>query len=368
MHTPSVRGWLRGLWVMVVLLVPAGGHVVTQIFGEWKPSETLEIEVLFDAGYAVPEWRGDAQAEAPRREWLAGMGAAGWRPLRLEAERYLRECLRVKSNGEWMKWRADFPDFAADPPDFPVLLNDGAYFRMRVTGEMALASGAEVFWSEGARPALVLRLPGANGSYLTLAPGGSLVLPVEGRASGRASWIESFRQGFLHVLPFGLDHVLFIMGLFFYRREWRPLVWQSLAFTLAHSVTLGLAAAGIVRVSGAWVEPVVALSLVVVALENLRPAAVGRQRVRLGVVFGFGLIHGLGFAGALAVWLKPGAGFFTGLLCANLGVEVAQVLLLATAWCLTAGWHRGVVYPRVRFAGCLGIALTGAFWVAQRIG
>lgn len=353
---------------MVLLLVPAGGHVVTQIFGEWKPSQTWEIEVLFDAGYAVPEWRGDAQAEAPRREWLAGMGEAGWGPLRLEADRYLRECLRVKSNGEWMEWQVEFPDFAVNPPDFPVLLNDGAYFRMRIRGEKSLARGAEVFWSEGARPALVLRMPGANGNYLTLASGESLVLPVEGTQSGRASWIESFWQGFLHVLPFGLDHVLFIMGLFFYRREWRPLVWQSLAFTLAHSVTLGLAAAGIVRVSGAWVEPMVALSLVVVALENLRPFAVARQRVRLAVVFGFGLIHGLGFAGALAVWLKPGTGFFTGLLCANLGVEAAQVLLLVTAWCLTAGWHRGAVYQKVRIAGCLGIALTGGLWVLQRLG
>lgn len=353
---------------MVILLVPAGGHVVTQIFGEWKPSSTWEIEVLFDAGYAVPEWRGDAQAEAPRREWLAGMGEAGWAPLRLEAERFLRECLRVKSNGEWMGWRVDFPDFAKNPPDFPELLNDGAYFRMRITGEKALASGAEIFWSAGTRPSLVLRMPGANAGYLTLAPGGSLALPVEGKGAGRASWSESFRQGFLHVLPFGLDHVLFIMGLFFYRREWRPLVWQSLAFTLAHSVTLGLAAAGIVRVSGAWVEPMVALSLVVVALENLRPSAVARPRARLAVVFGFGLIHGLGFAGALAVWLKPGAGFITGLLCANLGVEAAQVLLLVTALGLTIGWHRRAIYQRARIAGCLGIALTGALWVVQRLG
>lgn len=352
---------------MVCLLAPARGHVVTQIFGEWKESDTWEIEVLFDAGYAVPEWRGDVQAEAPRREWLEGLGESGWAPLRQEAERYMKECLRVKSDGEWMEWRVDFPDFSKEPPDFPVLLNDGAYFRMRIFGERALPVGSEMFWSHGKRPALVMRLPGADGGYLTLASGESALLPLTGSEAGRASWIESFRQGFLHVLPLGFDHVLFVMGLFFYRREWRPLLLQSLAFTLAHTVTLGLAAAGIVRISGNWVEPVIALSLVVVGLENLRPATAARQRARLALVFGFGLIHGLGFAGALSVWLKPGEGFLTALVSANAGVEAAQIVLLVGAWALTAPFQNTAIYQRIRVAGCLGISIAGMVWLIQRI-
>ncbi len=352
---------------MVWLLAPACGHVVTQIFGEWKESETWEIEVLFDAGYAVPEWRGDAQAEAPRREWLEGLGENGWAPLRQEAERYLRECLRVKAGGEWTQWRVEFPDFAVNPPDFPVLLNDGAYFRMRLAGERRLSKGAEVFWSDGDRPAFVMRLPGADAGYLTLASGESAPLPMAGRDAGRPPWAEAFRQGFLHVLPLGFDHVLFVMGLFFYRREWRPLLWQSLAFTVAHTVTLGLAAAGIVRISGNWVEPVIALSLVVVGLENLRTSTEARQRVRLAVVFGFGLIHGLGFAGSLSVWLKPGDGFLTGLLSANAGVEAAQIVLLAAAWVITVPLQGTVFYQKVRVAGCLGIAAAGTVWLIQRI-
>lgn len=366
-QTPGVPGWLTGICVMVCLLAPACGHVVTQVFGEWRQSATWEIEVLFDAGYAVPEWRGDAQAEAPRREWLVGLGESGWAPLRREAERYLRECLRVRSGGEWAEWRVEYPDFANPPPDFPVLLNDGAYFRIRITGERPLAEGAEIFWSDGDRPALVLQLPGANAAYLTLASGESAVLPTGGHEIGRPSWVETFRQGFLHVLPLGFDHVLFVMGLFFYRREWRPLLLQSLAFTLAHTVTLGLAASGMVRLSGNWVEPVIALSLVVVGLENLRAATPARQRVRLVVVFGFGLIHGLGFAGALSVWLKPGDGFLTGLLSANAGVEAAQIVLLAAAWVVTVPLQGTLFYERVRIAGCLGIAAAGAVWLIQRI-
>jgi hypothetical protein len=352
---------------MVLLIAPVQGHVVTQIFGEWKDSKTWEIEVLFDAGYAVPEWRGDAQAEAPTRDWLLGLGEKGWIPLRAEAERYLRECLSVKSGGRWMNWRVQFPDFDVQPPDFPLLLNDGAYFRMRIMGEVRLADEARIFWSEGKRPTLVLRLPGAESRYLTLRSGESAPLPVAAQKVGRASWVETFQQGFLHVLPLGLDHVLFVLGLFFYRREWRPLLWQSLSFTAAHTLTLGLAAVGFVRISGNWVEPMIAMSLVVVALENFRPSTAIRQRLRLALVFGFGLIHGLGFAGALSVWLPPGEGFLTGLLTANAGVEVAQVVLLGVAWILTQRWCDTRFYQGARIACCLGIAAVGLMWAIQRL-
>lgn len=347
------------------MALAANAHVVTQIFADWKPGTPWEIEVLFDAGYAVPEWRGDAQTPAPTRAWLAALGEAGWAPLREEAERYLRECLRVFAAGKPLAWQTEFIDFSGSPPDFPVLLNDGAYFRIKITGSSA---PEEIAWSEGPRPALVLKLPGEPAAYLSLAPGEAAALPpAGGAAAGRAPWAESFRQGFLHVLPLGLDHVLFVMGLFFYQRKFRPLLLQSLAFTVAHTVTLGLAAAGLVRIPGNWVEPAIALSLVVVALENLRPLRKTRESLRLAIVFGFGLIHGLGFAGALSVWLKPGAGFLTSLLSANLGVETAQVALLVAAWILTTRWHRGRFYPPVRAAGCVGIALAGTYWLLDRI-
>ncbi|RYD24945.1 MAG: HupE/UreJ family protein [Verrucomicrobiaceae bacterium] len=223
-------------------------------------------------------------------------------------------------------------------------------------------------WSGGQRPSFVLKLPGADSGYLTLAPGQSLPLPGAAKpAAGRPPWIEAFRQGFLHVLPKGIDHLLFVMGLFFYRRQWRPLLSQSLAFTAAHTVTLGLAAAGIVTVSGAWVEPLVAISLTVVALENLRPGEKRQTLLRHAIVFGFGLVHGLGFAGALSVWLKPGDGFLPGLLSANLGVEAAQVVIMGTAWVLTMRWNRAPGYMAFRRAGCHIIAGAGLLLALDRI-
>jgi high-affinity Fe2+/Pb2+ permease len=209
----------------------------------------------------------------------------------------------------------------------------------------------------------------ANG--LTVAPGEAKPLPIKNQprvAIGRASWIESFKQGFVHVVPKGIDHVLFIMGLFFYRRTWQPLLWQSLAFTLAHTVTLGLAAGGIIRVPGNWIEPLIALSLIAIALENFRTVKKSYEPTRLAIVFGFGLLHGLGFAGALSIWLKPGSGFLTSLLSANLGVEIAQAAILAIAWLLTIGWSKTKHYQRFRTLGCIAIALSGGFFMFRHLG
>ena len=111
----------------------------------------------------------------------------------------------------------------------------------------------------------------------------------------------------------------------------------------------------------------IAASIVYMALENIL-AKPERLNKRWLLAFGFGLIHGLGFAGALAAWIKPGEGFLKALMSANLGVEAAQVTLLGAAWCLTMGWSRGRVYQRVRWICCLGIAAIGSFWFLERTG
>lgn len=360
------------LWLALAMALPA--HIVSQISGVWKEGQPWEIDITFDAGYAVPEWRGDGQVPAPTRDWLVDQGEAGWKPLRTEAERYLREHLEIRSGGKTVPWTVNFPDFRSDPPDFPVLLNDGAYFRMRLIGAEPLQAGATLHWRDSQQPTFVLRLPGENGGYLTLVPGQSAPLPVKTAGSptpppvGRRPWVEAFRQGFLHVLPRGFDHILFVLGLFFYQRTWRPLLTQSLAFTLAHTVALGLAAAGFVRVPGGWIEPLIALSIAAVALENLTkwPKRPGSP-ARLAVVFAFGIVHGLGFAGTLSVWIQPGAGFLPSLLCANLGVEAAQAAVLAAAWILTIPLAATPLYPRVRLLACLTIAATGGVWFVERI-
>jgi hypothetical protein len=383
-----VKLWLRTLLVFALLSAVARAHVVAQIYGEWKepsPGAPWSMEVLFEAGYAVPDIRDDPAASAPERDWLLAESEESWQAMREEAEHYLRQCLAIRGGETELKWTVEFPDFAKRPPDFPVLLNNGAYLRMVIRPEAPPAGPVTLLWKKGERPTFILKMARAEGGYVTLDSGDQKVIepaaaaetagtPVVLEEKSKSSdshgsvW-TAFRQGYQHVVPRGWDHILFVLGLFFYRRRWKPMLNQSLAFTAAHTVTLGLAAAGVVKISGHWVEPMIALSLVAVALENLRAEkSKAEGRVRLLVVFGFGLVHGLGFAGTMSAWLKPGEGFLPSLLSANLGVEAAQATLLAGGWLLTLGWSQTSFYRVVRLMGCWGIAAIGAYWALQRVG
>ncbi|MCC2606687.1 HupE/UreJ family protein [Planctobacterium marinum] len=184
------------------------------------------------------------------------------------------------------------------------------------------------------------------------------------------SWSEKFwlytKAGFEHIIPKGLDHILFVLGLFFSSLMLGALLWQVTAFTLAHSVTLGLAALGIVLVPGSIVEPLIALSIVWVAVEN----CVFKQasKWRPAIVFGFGLLHGLGFASVLSDYGLPKNDLVPSLLAFNLGVELGQIAVLLLAFVGTylfrnRHWYRS----RVQIPLSLLIATVGAYWFIERV-
>lgn len=179
-----------------------------------------------------------------------------------------------------------------------------------------------------------------------------------------APFFSEVKRGFLQVLPLGLDHVLFILGLFLFSRRCRPLLYQVSAFALAHTLTLWLASAGVVNVPATLVEPLIAASLVAIAVENLLRREY--RHSRLIVVFVFGLVHGLGFAGAMGTRLDS-AGHVLGLLGINLGIELGQLAVIALAFGATcwikdeATFRKLVVVP-----GSILIALVGVWWIAER--
>ena len=185
-------------------------------------------------------------------------------------------------------------------------------------------------------------------------------------ADSQSTFISFLRQGFVHVVPLGLDHILFVFGLFLLSRRWKPLILQVSAFTLAHTLTLGLATLGIISVSPQIVEPIIAASIAVIALENI--FFPGYKPYRLVIVFIFGLIHGLGFAGALSGFNLEPTSLLLGLFGFNLGVEFGQLALLIAAYLLTAqiknqsNYRQWVVIP-----GSLTIALLGVYWTIERI-
>lgn len=194
--------------------------------------------------------------------------------------------------------------------------------------------------------------------------------PLTELGTHAAPWrrfIKVVGLGFTHILPGGLDHVLFVCGLFLLAGGTRSLLWQISAFTVAHSVTLALAALGVVAVPAAIVEPLIALSIAYVAIENLMSTSLSRWR--LAVVFTFGLLHGLGFASALRDLGVSGADLPVTLVGFNVGVELGQIAVVMIAALLV----RLVPVPPGRrrqwivLPGSAAIAAMGIFWAIQRI-
>ncbi len=194
-------------------------------------------------------------------------------------------------------------------------------------------------------------------------------VPLTGAApkSKLSLFLEYVKLGFVHIVPEGLDHILFVLGLFFLSTQVRPLLVQVTAFTIAHSITLALGLYGIVQISPSIVEPLIALSIVYVAAENIMTSKLNRWRPF--VVFGFGLLHGLGFAGILQELNLPRDSYATGLIGFNVGVEFGQLAVIALAYLATTMWFGRETWYRSRIvipASAL-IALTGLFWTVQRV-
>ncbi len=194
-----------------------------------------------------------------------------------------------------------------------------------------------------------------------LALGGPFIRPSRWARLG-----QYLGLGFVHILPRGLDHILFVLGLFLLRARLRPVLVQVTTFTLAHSLTLALSLYGVVSLPATVVEPLIALSIVYVAIENLRTQALTPWRVAL--VFLFGLLHGLGFAGVLTGLQLPRGDFAVALLGFNLGVEAGQLTVIAGA-ALLVGWcrHRPWYHGRVVVPASLAIAAVGAYWTITRL-
>jgi hypothetical protein len=202
--------------------------------------------------------------------------------------------------------------------------------------------------------------------------GGQASTPVSldvrrARMSRFAIALRYLTLGFTHIVPNGFDHMLFVLGIFLLSRRLREVLAQVSAFTIAHSITLALTMYGVVSLSPKIVEPLIAVSIAYVAIENIFLSNLKPWRVAL--VFAFGLLHGMGFAGALKELGLPRSEFLTALLTFNLGVEAGQLAVIAAAflivgwYCGRRAWYRQVV---VMPASAL-IAITAIYWTAQRI-
>jgi len=219
--------------------------------------------------------------------------------------------------------------------------------------------------------ALVLRQQDVDKPYDGFLEGGTLSDPIRLGGGDQAGQLQTFVNyipvGFDHIVPQGLDHILFVLGLFFLSLHLRPLLLQVSAFTVAHTVTLALGALGYVSIPASIVEPVIAASITWVAVENILTKGISPWRP--AVVFCFGLLHGLGFASVLGEFGLPQNAFFPALIGFNVGVELGQLAVIAAAYLLvgyafgTKPWYR----TRIAVPASALIAVVGAWWVVQRV-
>ena len=374
------------LLALFTILPRASAHQVDSVElellrtdGKWK------LEGLLDIAYMLPESRGvDAAPPLFRKDVMAYPKAKQDRIAR-EAERTMRKLLVLKYNGKELPWKIRFPDFEKDPLVLPPETGGWALMKAEITVDQQPGPGKlEAFWKDDQQSELIVIIEEGNDiGLLSISSGMSDTLlavatPVGGTANQRESteavstspskpaqaesWIIS---GFRHVVPLGLDHLLFIIGLFLLAPRWKPLLSQSLTFTLAHSITLALAILGFITLPSRIVEILIATSIAWIGIENLIVKEL--KPSRLFLVFGFGLVHGLGFAGVL----REKLGNLTGhqlalpLVSFNIGVELAQVTVIICAFAIF--WPLRKWAKQARMIGSTIVALAGLFWMFERI-
>ena len=281
------------------------------------------------------------------------------------------QALSVKSGAAPCPLAADSPTLVKDPEhDFASIVLRGA-----CSGALSLTYTAFAGIDENHRA--LVRI-GSLARPQVLAPGATLML--SGDEAPPHSFGQFYREGIGHILT-GIDHLLFLVALMLpavlvrNAGHWQPrtdrkaallqFVWLATAFTIAHSITLGLAAFGVVRFAPSVIEPLVAATVLAAALNNIWPVVTRRLA---WIAFAFGLIHGFAFAEILAPLNLPRGDLALALLGFNLGVETGQLMVVASCFMLLALAVRWRGYPRwVLHGGSAAVALLACKWIVERV-
>ena len=173
--------------------------------------------------------------------------------------------------------------------------------------------------------------------------------------------------GFQHIIPAGLDHILFVLSLFLLSPQLKTILYQVTTFTIAHTITLGLSMYQIVKVPSNIVEPLISISIIYVALENIFTQQL--KKTRISIIFLFGLIHGMGFASALSEIGLPQKAYFISLITFNIGIELGQITVILIAYTLVAKWVSQKQLYRSRIVVPISsiICIVAVIWTVQRL-
>ena len=368
-----------GLLILVILApareVRAHDIFLTTADGEFKSDGIYDFVFDIDAPMYVLK----ASPNHTDQEIRTMIGALSTDDLRVAYDRACRafeEGLRIRFNRITFPPTLEFPPFDTWRPG-ATLGNIAWSMRIHLRGEVP--EGAEVFDLTLPEDIGIVQLNLARqdgpAKFELLKPGQTCrPFPLTDSPETDFSGAESASSiawqylvlGFEHIMPWGLDHILFVLGLFLLSPKLKTLLWQVTAFTVAHSVTLTLSITDVFTLPASIVEPIIAMSIAYIAIENVLTSKL--KPWRLGVVFMFGLLHGLGFAAVLGDLGIPWTNFVTALLSFNIGIEIGQLSVILLAL-LTVGWFRKRRWYRSSVTIPLScyIGLVGLYWTVHRL-
>ncbi len=343
----------------------------------WFAVIQLEAWNLYpDEGPQPPVERG--KEEFGGKEWISRLTADEFATMRESGIVYMNDAYQVMLNGERQSFAVEYLDFEKASPQWNFTETGQAVFRIKIHGTWKPGDKGPLSmqWVDYTDEPLALQLHTRNAqneeqlSVLKVTSGERVDLAVidatgkvsETQSTSLWAWIVA---GFEHIIPKGVDHILFILGLFLLQPKIRPLLWQTTAFTIAHSITLALAVLGVLSVSSRIVEPAIALSIAYVGIENIWVKELKPWRVSL--VFCLGLLHGMGFASVMQELEIPKGSVIKPLLGFNLGVEGGQIAVLSVAFLLTFALLKKPSFRWVRLVGSVLIGIMGLYWTVDRI-
>ncbi len=328
---------LAAFLLLVLPLGMASAHEVRPAIGDLTSSDgkvSLVLRLSMEPVLADVDLEGlDDTNQSDKSDRVDALRALDPEALKAQIEADLPDLLgRVGIQGDGRDITLSVTEVQVDLVDDVTLPRESRLF---LSGDLpAGAQALTVSWPSE-YGTLILRQMDVEDGYTGYLTGGtSDPIPVAGGAAmtGLGAFAYYVPVGFEHIVPMGLDHILFVLGLFFLSTRLGPLLWQVSAFTLAHTVTLALGALGYVNIPGSIVEPIIAASIVYVAVENIVSDRLHRWRP--AVIFAFGLLHGLGFASVLGEFGLPANQFVPALIGFNVGVEIGQLSVIALAFLL----------------------------------
>lgn len=365
------------LFTTIWLSLTSHAHQVSSIDFKFRAENSQWLLTgQMDVAFMLPETRDLLGLQPLSRDAVLNAPPEEHQRILKETDKTLHQILKITFAGKEIPWKVEFPGYKNGTLTLPSSIDtEWAFVEVRLVIDRTAGSGElKIALSDDETCELIIETKeNEQFNLLTSLPGYDLTLlkverGVETVVHEQPTFTMWLHSGFRHVLPLGLDHMLFIFGLFVMVLKWRPMMWQSLLFTLSHSITLALTILGVIHLDSRLVEILIAFSIAFVGVENLFARKIGKLRYAL--VFAFGLIHGMGFASVLGDKLTdvPKDQLALPLVGFNVGVEIAQIVVLGISFLIFLPFLKSEKAKRIaQITASIIVALAGFGWMVERI-